>query len=673
MRQFFIILILFLINGNGSFCQSFTDSNLPVIILNTDGEVEIPDNPRILADMKIIYRGQGQRNYLTDQNNSQYLNYNGRVDIEIRGTSSQGREKKQYGFTTLLSDNISKNNVSLLGLPEENDWILNGMVWDPSLIRDYLGYNISRQLGHYASRTVYCELIINGTYKGLYLLEEKIKADDNRVDIIELTTNDIYSPEVTGGYITKADKSENGEIVAWTDYDLNGEKVEYQHVYPKPEIITAQQNDYIHSQFENLATTTANNDASLVSGFPSIIDIPSFIDYIIINEIASNFDAYSYSTFFHKDRNGKLRAGPVWDLDQAFGNDVWGEPSPLFDVWEFSNGEHDGSEFWLNLFNNDLFRCYLSKRWNELIKPYHPLNFSSLETLIDKTVEVISEAVSRENEKWGTIGDFQQRITTIKSFLAARIDGITGTIGSFSECANVPAPPLVITKIMYHPAETSISPDGKDPEFIEITNNGDETVDLTGIYFSGTGFVYHFPANATIDPYSSLILASSSELFYSVYNTLPYDQFTRHLSNKSQNLVLVDAFGNVIDSVQYFDSDPWPDTDGNGYYLKLIDPGLNNNHFASWVASNDPVVSAENPAAEIEPKIYPNPVTDIVKIEADAILKTIILSDLYGRVLLTIAPNSESCDLDMGHFARGFYFIRCITTDQVCIRKVIKE
>jgi hypothetical protein len=78
----------------------------------------------------IIYRGPGERNYLTDISTPAYLNYNGRIEIEIRGYSLQVTPKKQYGFTTLLSDNVSNNNVSLLGMPAENDWILNGMAFD---------------------------------------------------------------------------------------------------------------------------------------------------------------------------------------------------------------------------------------------------------------------------------------------------------------------------------------------------------------------------------------------------------------------------------------------------------------------------------------------------------------------------------------------------------------
>lgn len=111
------------------------------------------------------------------------------------------------------------------------------------------------------------------------------------------------------------------------------------HQWPKPENVTTQQNNYIKSVFLNLQTVCTAGNASISTGYPSIIDIPSFVDYILLNEISSNADAYSYSTFYHKDRNGKLRAGPAWDMNLTYGNDLfeyWVDRSKP-DVWQFSN------------------------------------------------------------------------------------------------------------------------------------------------------------------------------------------------------------------------------------------------------------------------------------------------------------------------------------------------
>ncbi len=276
--------------------------------------------------MKIINRGNDQRNYVTDKDNAAYLNYNGRIDIEIRGSSSQSLPKKQYGFTTLENDNQTDNDVSLLGLPKESDWIINGLAFDPALIRDYLCYNLSRQIGQYATRTIYCEVIINDIYKGLYILQEKIKQDANRVNVIKISSSDLTYPAVTGGYITKADKPD-GDPVAWKmSSNIAVNDVSYIHELPKPENVKQQQNDYIKGEFLKLSNAAYNKNNSPVDGIPSVIDIPSFVDFMLLNEFSANTDAYQYSTFFHKDRTGKLRAGPVWDMNLTFGNDLfhWG-------------------------------------------------------------------------------------------------------------------------------------------------------------------------------------------------------------------------------------------------------------------------------------------------------------------------------------------------------------
>src|SRR4030042_904126 len=248
MRQFIFIGLLFL-TVIQSAAQTFTDSNLPIVIINTDGSVPIPDDPRVKANMKIIYKGEGERNYVTDQNTAAYLDYNGRIDIEIRGSSSQYSQKKQYGFSTKLADGVTNNNVSLLGMPAENDWILNSMVFDSSLIRDYLCFNLSRQIGEYASRTAYCEVVVNGSYRGLYILEEKIKPDNNRVDVYKITVDDNYLPDISGGYIIKADKTTGGDPVAWRMSAWNGSLVVFFHEYPDPDRVTELQTAYIRHQF----------------------------------------------------------------------------------------------------------------------------------------------------------------------------------------------------------------------------------------------------------------------------------------------------------------------------------------------------------------------------------------------------------------------------------------
>ena len=241
--------------------QYISSSNLPIVIINTDNGATIPDEPKIGATMKILYINDTTTNYLSNQNDSAYLNYIGRIGIECRGSTSQGHNKKPYGFETRMADDVTNNNVSLLGLPAENDWVLNPMNDEPSYIRDNLSYILAAQLGDYAPRPKYCEVIVNGDYRGLYFLTEKIKIDAHRVDILEMDSADNAAPNVTGGYIIKADKLTGGDVPAWstTAYDY-WQDVDYIYHAPKPEEITLDQGDYIRSYFETtsppLSTTS---------------------------------------------------------------------------------------------------------------------------------------------------------------------------------------------------------------------------------------------------------------------------------------------------------------------------------------------------------------------------------------------------------------------------------
>ena len=674
---FFGLLFGFL---NEVSAQTFTSSNLPIVIITTDNypnstqPQEILDSPRVLGNMKIIKHPDGTRNYMTDVNTPAFINYNGRISIEIRGSSSQTLPKKQYGLTTLLTDNISNNNVSLLGMPSENDWILNGMGYEPSLIRDYLFYNLARQMGEYASRTVYCEVVINGDYVGLYVFQEKIKPDSNRVNILKITSTDNSLPNVSGGYITKSDKTTGNDPVAWTMISYAW-TTDFIHEYPDPSDVTPQQSTYIQSQFTNLETTTQNNNTSVSNGFPSVIDIPSFVDFMLLNELGSNADGYQLSTFFHKDRNGKLRAGPIWDFNLTLGNDlfIWGFDRSHYDVWQFSDGGNDGARFWTDLFNNPTYKCYLSKRWHELTLTGQPLSESSLNEFIDTTIATISEASIRENLRWANIPDQAAEIANIKTFITNRINWMTTNIGPYSSCNAVQTPALVINKINYNPMISGNFPISNDQEFIEIVNAGTTTVNLTGYYFKELGFTYLFPAFSTIAPNQSIYLASNLTTFQSKYGFAAFGQFTRNLANNSEKLVLADGFGNTIDSVEYFDTAPWPTApDGNGSYLQLISTSLDNNLASSWVASNtletnDFNLNSSNIIA------FPNPVNATVTLQSPQIMDSIEVIDFLGKTISKQNVNENSLQFDMSLYSSGLYFIKIESGNSSQIIKVIKR
>lgn len=613
----------------------FTSSNLPIIVIETDGGVDIPDEPKVLGTMKIIWHQDGSRNYMTDIDDPRFLNYYGRIGIETRGSTSQDLPKKPYGLTTLQANDTTSNNVSILGMPKENDWILNSLAYDQTGMRDVLAYELSESLGQYAPRRVFCEVVVNGDYKGLYVFMEKIKVDNDRVNIEQMDSLCNSYPNVTGGYIIKADKANPDEPVAWimigNDFWDWPYYTYYFYHYPKPEDVTDAQHDYIKNVFFSLGTEAESHNESITDGYPSIIDIPSFVDFMMIAEYTSNVDVYHLSTFFHKDRNGKLRAGPVWDYNLSFGYDEFDDRS-RYDVWQFYNGSNDGARFWEDLmFNCPTFRCYFAKRWNELAEVGQPLNYLSVEERINYYDQLISEAVGRDNQRWWKMLQHDQYVSDMKDWIQLRIAWLNDNVGPCDDCAEVEVPPLVISKIHYHPKNFE-DINGERLEFIEITNNGDDEVDLTGIYFRELGITYSFPTGSSIGAHEAIMLCSDSSAFIYCYDAVPFGQFTRHLSNKSQNLVLADAWGNVIDEVHYSNSYPWPmEADGRGPYLELVDLNLDNSLAENWIAVLDVEEHSYNPVMRLYPNPSSNEIHLILDVDASFRADEICIYDLLGR------------------------------------------
>lgn len=412
----------FLHSETGKFPQ-LTSSNLPIVVIDTDGR-DIIDEYRIVADMGIVDNGVGQRNYITDTFN----NYNGKIAIELRGSATLYYPKKQYRLET--QDSIGENlNVSLMGLPPENDWILYGPYDDQSLIRNVLAYRLSNDLGRYASRTRFCELILNGDYRGLYVLLEKTKRDKYRVDIAQMEITDRSGDAVTGGYIIKVDKISGENVGYW--YSTFG--TQYQYHYPKPDEIIWEQESYIKDFMDEFEIVMDGDDyADPVNGYQKYIDLDSFIDHFILNEVSKNVDAYRISAFLHKDRDsryGKLMAGPIWDFNLSFGKAWFTEDLFLTEGWQVFYNIHRPSDsfkvpfWWEKLSRDSLFVSQLFIRWSDLRTGI--LKKENINNLIDNFADTLSEAIIRNSERWPESTahhTYEEEILQMKEWISIRID-----------------------------------------------------------------------------------------------------------------------------------------------------------------------------------------------------------------------------------------------------------
>jgi len=388
--------------------QLLTSSNLPIVVVNTNGQ-GIPNEPRIKAQVGIVYKGEGVRNNLSDPRN----HYNGLAGIEVRGQSSQSFPMKSYDLE-LWNPDSTENEVSLFGFPKESDYSLYAPYTDKTLMRNFLAYTFTRELGRWGARCRYVELVVDNDYKGIYVFMEKIKRDSGRVNVAKLGPNENSGDALTGGYIVSIDKGAN----AWYSsvppmQSTNGQRIRYNYVYPKINSITLPQRNYIKSYVDSFEQALGSTNYQHPQwGWRRYADEGSFIDYLIVNEISKNIDGYRLSTYLYKDkqtRGGKLFAGPVWDYDLAFYNANYCRGSDTVGwAWQF-NGvcpvDFWQVPFWWNQFQSDTtfqgnFRC----RWKQLRAT--SLSDLRINQLIDSVVTLTSEARLRHFQRWPVLGQY---------------------------------------------------------------------------------------------------------------------------------------------------------------------------------------------------------------------------------------------------------------------------
>ena len=321
----FLLLDSSLTNYNGS-GQPFS-SNLPIVVLDSfgvpvDSYTDGASRPYRLSYAVVIAPNPlTGRAVITDP-----PDFQGRCGTHVRGESSTGFPQRQYSWELWDNSNNDKNE-SILGMPAESDWILYAPWSEKTLMRDALVFGTMRKLrsDYLAARTQFCEVIFNqaaGTpvgfgsgYKGVYLIKEKLKIGKDRVDIAKLNSLTASSPNVTGGYIFRKDKADP-DSTSWgtATFSLGLSSFD-------PDLLTAPQltslQGYVNS-FESVLNGA--NFANPTTGYAAWMEADTFIDAQWFVEWTKQVDGYVFSTYFHKDRNGRLRGGPIWDFNIAIGN-----------------------------------------------------------------------------------------------------------------------------------------------------------------------------------------------------------------------------------------------------------------------------------------------------------------------------------------------------------------
>ncbi len=358
-----------------------------------------------------------------------------RIGLRIRGASSAGFPKKQWRIETRNQDD-SDDNLRLLGLPSESDWVLSAPYSDKSLIRNPFAFGLGQDLGLLAPNSRFVEVFYNenggdvtsADYVGVYILTEDIKVGDNRVDITELDASDVSEPEITGGYLIRF---ENGAVSqrlpGWNTLEL-----------ADPEDYTSAQAQWIANhvrEFDNVLD--GPNWLDPVTGYRRFIDVDSFVNLMVLNELVRDQDAYTRSNYLHKDRNDVMVQGPLWDYNLTTGVGCCHSNTSIqgwqYEAHPFTIGEHG---WFPRLVQDPQFLLQLRDRWSELREDGGYLDKDELFNRIDVMTEPLGEAAVRNFQRWNILGNgspgfpspvsntWEEQLDLMKNWLDQRIDWI---------------------------------------------------------------------------------------------------------------------------------------------------------------------------------------------------------------------------------------------------------
>ena len=411
------------------FAQTY---DLPIMFVDTKGQcLDNTKNEKMPATMRIL---DGATNNVADSAKGTLYD----IGIKVRGQSSAKFPKP--GYSVEVRDEKGEGlDVSLFGLPPSDDWVLHGPYVDKSLIRNALAHWLFRHAGWYSPRTKHFDLYINGVYRGVYVLIEKIKRGKYRVNVSKLKETDIAGDSLTGGYIWAFDKTgTNTGGMGMDDISKEGFKTGdglnvIMH-YPKKENLQRQQEEYLKkylTDFENLFKNGKNGD-----GYEQYVNLTSALDYVLHEEVTNNADSYWCSFFLHKpkdSKDGKVTLGPAWDFNLAMSNGsspengggqqgggMWGGGfgmggggngfgSSGTSGWQIENSQkvNGGSglkaPIWLTgLWKRSDYQSELKKRWAELRSGvWHT---KTMDAYLDSMKTYLTKAADRNFKRWPNLG-----------------------------------------------------------------------------------------------------------------------------------------------------------------------------------------------------------------------------------------------------------------------------
>ena len=400
-----------------------SSTNLPIVWIDVKGKT-IDREERITARMKVIHNGDGSLNYAdTVAHPGQHVDYEGFIAIRYRGNSSfTNSDKKPYSFRPLdkpLEEGGVKKKVKILGMGKDNNWALLAPYADKSMIRDLLAFEVARPWMEYTPEGRYCELFLDGTYYGVYILTEVVSKGKTRLNLEDPGTS---GDDITGGYIMEVDRDDEVHYyvsryhpVSNTGMITRTSTSNFQYKSPDYEDMTQQQVDYIKRRIDEMENAVRITDHYRPLTGYQYMDVKNFVDYQIAMELGHNVDGYRLSGKFFKRRDSVDARFKmvIWDMNLAYGNadyyDGW-----RTDTWIYKNNNTLNSAndpqlipFWWYKLNTDPeYTAALKRRWAQYRR--NNLREDRIMATVDSLAHVltVNGAERRNSQAWPRWGQY---------------------------------------------------------------------------------------------------------------------------------------------------------------------------------------------------------------------------------------------------------------------------
>ena len=390
-------------------------TNIPTVTIHTVGAEDIIEKEKYLKGIVSIISEDGTEIY-TDS-----------LEIRGRGNASWGFEKKPYRMKLY-------NKASLLGLPAtEKNWTLINNYGDKTLMRNFLAFDLSRRFElAYTPAGTPVNVFLNGEFKGCYQLCDHMEVKKKRIEVDEMTPDDVQLPELSGGYLIEIDAYAYSEV-SWFTSAMRRTPVTIK--YPADDEIVKAQYDYIKGHFNKLEAAVHSPDfADPKKGYRQYLDTKSFIRHFLVGEISGNTDTY-WSTYMYKKLDDDVfYTGPVWDFDIAFDNDNRTYPIDNLRDWIFNTkgsyaeGMRDFTARLLSdpSFLSEVKSIYASYRNSGVI------SVDSLLKVVDDYASILDQSQKLNFMRWNIMnrnvhmnpkihGSYEAEVQNVKTFLTKRI------------------------------------------------------------------------------------------------------------------------------------------------------------------------------------------------------------------------------------------------------------